>query len=178
MSTCLCRWVSRTLRPKIDVYYHNYYYDIITYDTRFSRKVIWFTLASTNNDPRVISRYYLEAIEKINGMVLVRTDQYGCTVKYFPCTSLGCPKIVRADLGTENCLVAKVQIALRMHHSDVHAGKQSFIYGPSTANIVSCHLYNVGLMYGLLTLTQRIEAFWSQWRRSVCDWWFSLCKVK
>ena len=33
----------------------------------FSRKVIWFKLASTNHDPKVIARYYLEAVEKVKG---------------------------------------------------------------------------------------------------------------
>ena len=30
-------------------------------------------------------------------------------------------------------------MAMRMHHSDEFAGKKSFIYGPSTANIASIH---------------------------------------
>ena len=50
---------------------------------------------------------------------------------------IGCPRVVRADHGTENCLVAKVHIGFRMHHSDDLAGVKSFIYGPSTANTVS-----------------------------------------
>ena len=49
----------------------------------------------------------------------------------------GCPRIVRADHGTENCGVAKVQIAFRMGHNDCLSGSKSFIYGPSTANTVS-----------------------------------------
>lgn len=49
---------------------------------------------------------------------------------------IGCPRIIRADHGTENCAVAKVHIGLRMNHSDDLAGSKSFIYGPSTANTV------------------------------------------
>ena len=30
----------------------------------------------------------------------------------------GCPRVVRADYGTENCMVARLQIAFRMHHYD------------------------------------------------------------
>ncbi len=41
---------------------------------------------------------------------------------------------VRADCGTENCVVAKAQIALRMFDTDEYM--QNFIHGPSTANIV------------------------------------------
>ena len=33
--------------------------------------------------------------------------------------------------------MAKIHIALRMDHEDPLAGTKSFIYGPSTANIVS-----------------------------------------
>lgn len=49
---------------------------------------------------------------------------------------IGCPKVVRADYGTENCSVAKIHIAFRMDHDDSMAGSKSFMYGPSTANIV------------------------------------------
>jgi len=49
----------------------------------------------------------------------------------------GCPRIARANHGTENCGVAKVQIAFRMDHDDSLSGSKSFIYGPSTANTVS-----------------------------------------
>ena len=53
--------------------------------------------------------------------------------------------MVRADHGTENGLVAKCQIAFRINHEDCLSGTKSFIYGPSTANIVS-------FMYGFLWL--------------------------
>lgn len=36
--------------------------------TRFSRKVLWLKMSSTNRDPRVISRYYLECVESCGGM--------------------------------------------------------------------------------------------------------------
>ena len=49
----------------------------------------------------------------------------------------GCPSVIRADYGTENTGVAKAHIAFRMHHSDSLAGSKSFLYGSSTANIVS-----------------------------------------
>ena len=52
----------------------------------------------------------------------------------------GCPRILRADHGTENVIVAQLQIAFRMEHNDRLAGAKSFIYGPSTANIVCTYL--------------------------------------
>ncbi len=80
----------------------------------------------------------------------------------------------RADCGIENCVVEKAQIALRMFQTDEYAREQSFIYGPSTDNIVSS-IYT--LQCQLRQNVLRVEAFWSQWHRSVCDWWISVCKV-
>ena len=50
---------------------------------------------------------------------------------------IGCPRKVRADYGTENCLVAKLHIAFHLAFEDQSTAIKSFIYGPSTANIVS-----------------------------------------
>ena len=46
------------------------------------------------------------------------------------------------DHGTENSVIAKMHIAFRMHHEDSLAGSKSFMYGPSTANIV-CRYFKV-----------------------------------
>lgn len=99
----------------------------------FSRKVLWLKVSSTNRDPMVIARYYLECVENAAGKG-ERNASYNFNTRY---PVVGCPLIVRADLGTENCRVAKVHIAFRMHHDDSVAGPKSFIYGPSTAKIVS-----------------------------------------
>ena len=45
--------------------------------------------------------------------------------------------VVRGDYGTENCKIAQIQIAFRMNHNDNRSKERSFIYGSSTANIVS-----------------------------------------
>ena len=49
----------------------------------------------------------------------------------------GCPRKVRADYGTENCVVAKLHIAFHLAFEEQSVAMKSFIYGPSTANIVS-----------------------------------------
>ena len=49
----------------------------------------------------------------------------------------GCPTLLRCDYGTENVNLAAIQIAFRMDHKDSRESEKSFIYGPSTANIVS-----------------------------------------
>ncbi len=51
--------------------------------------------------------------------------------------SIGCPKILRSDRGTENSLISILQPILRHHHSDSLAGRRSFIYGRSIGNQVS-----------------------------------------
>lgn len=58
---------------------------------------------------------------------------------------LGCPRILRADHGTENAIAAQAHIAFRLRHTDRLAGSKSFIYGPSTANIV-CKFFNSYVM--------------------------------
>lgn len=45
-------------------------------------------LATTNSDPKIIARYYIEAIRKENG----------------------CPGRIRADLGTENTFDGNMQV--------------------------------------------------------------------
>ena len=44
--------------------------------------------------------------------------------------------MLRSDYGTENCSLARAQIAMRLNHSDALSGVKSFIDGPSPANIV------------------------------------------
>ncbi len=54
--------------------------------------------------------------------------------------------ILRSDHGTENVAVGAIQIAFRLHHTDSFAKEKSFLYGPSTSNIVcasTCILYNI-----------------------------------
>lgn len=62
------------------------------------------------------------------------------TASYVHLLCIGCPRVLRSDLGTENCGIAKIHIAFRMNHTDSLSGDKSFIYGPSTANTVSISL--------------------------------------
>ncbi len=50
---------------------------------------------------------------------------------------IGCPTILRCDYGTENISLATIQIAFRMNGDDSFGGQKSFMFGLSTANIVS-----------------------------------------
>ena len=59
----------------------------------YSRQLIWLEAYITNNDPRVILGYFLEAVSSRHGG----------------------PRRVRADMGTENGHVEQVQTFLRPH---------------------------------------------------------------
>jgi len=92
----------------------------------FSRHIVWLHAYTTNNDPKVIASYYLAAVSACGG----------------------CPRTVRADLGTENVNVEQMQLFLR--------GDQSaFIYGRSVNN-------------------QRIECWWGMLRRQNMQFWINL----
>ena len=59
------------------------------------------------------------------------------------------PMHLRTDCGTENGTIAAIQCALRSTHTDGFAGAASHMYGSSTAN-------------------QRIESWWSYFRKQRC----------
>ncbi len=48
----------------------------------------------------------------------------------------GCCTMMRSDYGTENGLIATMQMALRHAHTDRWAGVNSYKYGKSTSNTV------------------------------------------
>ena len=59
---------------------------------------------------------------------------------------LGCPKLLRADRGTENTKIAFMQPFLRRHGTDTLSGENSFRYGRSVHNQVQeCNYYNIFL---------------------------------
>ncbi|XP_031557523.1 uncharacterized protein LOC116294125 [Actinia tenebrosa] len=64
----------------------------------------------------------------------------------------GCPARVYNDLGTENGLVAGIQCYLRADGFDQYSGTNAHKYVPSTSN-------------------QRIECFWSSYRKQRSSWW-------
>ena len=98
----------------------------------FSRSVIWLNAYTTNNNPRVVAGYFLEAVS----------------------TRLGCPRIIRADRGTENNVVCDLQRYFRSNAHDPQA-LNPFLYGSSTCN-------------------QRIESFWSMLRKKFAQYWLDL----
>lgn len=100
----------------------------------FSRKIIWLNVYNTNNNPRIIGGYYVEAVEK-----------YG-----------GCPRVVRADLGTENVRIKEYQYFFR-HADPNNNAERPYIGGTSTHN-------------------QRIESWWCFLRRQCAEFWMEVFK--
>ena len=65
--------------------------------------------------------------------------------------------IVRTDCGTENGILATIQCYLRRSGTDSYAGDQAHRYGTSPAN-------------------QRIECWWSYFKRGRASWWIDFFK--
>ncbi|XP_069136924.1 uncharacterized protein [Argopecten irradians] len=78
---------------------------------------------------------------------------------YVECVDLlkGCPRILQADPGTENVILGVIQCLVRQDDHDVYAGERSFRTVRSVFN-------------------QRIEAWWSMFRRHESQWWMDLFK--
>lgn len=64
----------------------------------------------------------------------------------------GCPVLLRTDCGTENGIMAAAQCYFRQEGMDPYAGDKAHRYGPSPKN-------------------QRIENWWSYFRRGSSTWW-------
>jgi hypothetical protein len=63
----------------------------------------------------------------------------------------GCPRLVRSDCWTENCLMAAAQVAFQAEGGDNLAGAKSYRYGQSTTNTVrTVILFQVSLLYSKL----------------------------
>ncbi len=69
----------------------------------------------------------------------------------------GCPVLVRTDCGTENVLMAGAQCFFRRNGDDQFYGNRSHRQGSSPSN-------------------QRIESWWSVFRRGSSTWWIDLFK--
>lgn len=78
----------------------------------FSRRIMWLEVGTSNNDPSIVSKYFVDCIREIGGT----------------------PRILRSDCGTENVYVAGIQQFLRLDSSDSFAAEKSFMYGKSTSN--------------------------------------------
>jgi hypothetical protein len=97
----------------------------------FSRRILWLEVGPTNNNPFVVCHYFALTVKKLGGL----------------------PSTIRADKGTENVNVERLQVVLRSSNIDESARLgTTFLYGKSTHN-------------------QRIEAWWSKFRMYGMESW-------
>ena len=78
----------------------------------YSRKILWLVVSSSNNDPSVVSSYFINYIEELKLL----------------------PTIIRSDRGSENAVIGGIQIYLRQHHRHNFSGEKVFRYGSSKKN--------------------------------------------
>ena len=79
-----------------------------------SRKMLWGKVWSSNSDPNLVGRFYLEYLYKTRRIA----------------------SRLRLDKGSETGVMATMHAYLRQHHGDMDP-VETVIYGPSTANQVS-----------------------------------------
>ena len=77
----------------------------------YSRRILWVEMGVSNNNPKVILKYFIQTVSKLGKL----------------------PSVIRSDRGTENIHVEDLQKTLRAFHSDEFSNK-AFLYGKSSAN--------------------------------------------
>lgn len=107
---------------------------IMTFFISYSRKILWLEVSPTNKDSKVIAGYYLQAVEKYGEVTTTLLICYDDNDYYH----VGCPKIVRADKGTENAKVSFLHPFLRYQSTDGidDSAESAFRYGRSVNNQV------------------------------------------
>ena len=70
----------------------------------YSRKILWLLVSYSNNNPNVVSSYFINCIGKLKLL----------------------PTIMRSDRGSENTVIGGIQMYHRQHHWDNFSGEKSF----------------------------------------------------
>ena len=109
----------------------------------YSRRIIWLRCSYTNHSPGLIAGYFMDCVRSTNGR----------------------PACVRTDCGTENTLVAAIQVW-------VTGNSRARVYGTSPANqkIESWWSH----VYGTSPANQKIESWWSFFRRCHSQGWIDI----
>lgn len=79
-----------------------------------SRKILWLKIWTTNSDPKVIGRWYLEYLLETRSIA----------------------HMIRLDKVKETGIMATLHAFLRGHHDDTEDPVDTILYGPSTSNQV------------------------------------------
>ena len=78
----------------------------------YSRRILWLEVSSSNNDPSIVAKYYVNYVRHVSGTA----------------------SVIRGDKGTENTHIATIQRYFGALQDDSFSGDNSFIYGKSTSN--------------------------------------------
>ena len=105
----------------------------------FSRKVLWLNICPSNNDPCMISYFYVSCISNLN-----------CV-----------PRTIRDDRGSENVVVAGMQWYFRGKLQDSMFGHSRFLSGSSTRN--------QGIDSWLSILKRQNSAWWINFFKDLQD---------
>ena len=89
-------------------------------------RVLWLKTGMSNNNPKIIAGHYLECVKTMKGTVCMYTSLFCCDSNAHYHISVGCPTLVRTDLGTENSTVAFLQPFLRRNGTDSLSSMKSF----------------------------------------------------
>jgi hypothetical protein len=124
---------------------------------RYSRRVIWLEVGTSNSDPSVIAYHYLEAVKQRGGiqahirdimyvqlLISTLTVQLCFTSMY----TIGYPRLLRCDLGTENS---------NYSHFCEEMERTLWLDSPVS--------YMAGQFQTIANIKQRIEAWWGILRR-------------
>ena len=84
-----------------------------------SRKLLWLRIWTSNSDPDLIGRWYLEYLYESKAMA----------------------SYIRMDKGTETGTMATMHAFLRRNHEDITDAGDTVLYGPSTSNQVRQVIY-------------------------------------
>ncbi|KAK5646176.1 hypothetical protein RI129_004640 [Pyrocoelia pectoralis] len=99
----------------------------------YSRYIVWLQAGTNTNNPNVIAYHFIQATLRFSG----------------------CPQTLRADMGTENSTIERIQNDLKNKGTHSLSHLPSFLYGTSTTN-------------------QRIESWWSVLRKHFAQFWMNL----
>jgi hypothetical protein len=99
-----------------------------------SRKLLWLRVWTSNSDPKLIGRWYLEYLYETRVMA----------------------SYLRVDKGTETGDIATMHAFLRCNHDDTTHACDTVLYGPSTSNQVRVHKYLYACCFNIIIIINKV----------------------
>ena len=92
---------------------------------------MWLHVAHSNNDPEIIAHYFLDCVQKVKDIFYNAIRMQYIFIAIF---IVGCPQLLRRDLGAENSIIAVMQPMLQHDGLDKYSGINSHRHRTSTSN--------------------------------------------